>query len=355
MTGYEKEVGDLQRHNRSILQIGNAMEFDRAQHENEQDTLKHLITYLACRVPHLPEVRLQKLIYIAQLYHYSSYGELLTRTRFFSLSYGPHAPTIRFAIKEQLESNAIYLEESRTSTDPVYSNVCMIIKSRELKDNKLSTACLNTMREVVEDWGDKSFEHILDYTTRTIPFLSTTYREHIDLTMIQPLRGLKTALSLPERVQIHKFMETPEEAVGQDIAYSESCPVSINEVAEIYLALCGDLPEKIPSREHFGFNARAVIEAFGTVDDRNEERTEKYPTYIDKAAKLTDFLLDSVCFKHYSGRVALKTGMLFLKRSGYSFNGDVLEETWPQGNDYKRIREWFGRVSVRVDTGRERR
>ncbi|NVL89980.1 MAG: DUF4065 domain-containing protein [Desulfobacterales bacterium] len=325
------------------------MEFNRAQHENEQDTLKHLITYFAGTVPHLLEVKLHKLIYIAQLYYYSNYGELLTRARFFSLSYGPHAPTIRFAIKEQLENNAIYLKESRTSTDPTYSNVCMIIRSREPKDKKLSTPCLNTVREVVEDWGNKNFEDILDYTTRTIPFLSTTYREHIDLTMIQPLRGLKRALSLPERVQIHKFMEAPEEAVGQDIAYSESCPVSINEVAEIYLALCGDLPEKIPSREHFGFNAQAVLEAFGSVDDRNEDRTEDYPTDIDKAAQLTDSLLDSICFKHYSGRVALKTGMLFLKRSGYSFNGDILEESWPQGNDYKRIRKWFSGVSVKAD------
>lgn len=311
--------------------------------------MKHLITYLACTVPHLLEVKLQKLIYIAQLYHYSNYGELLTGTRFFSLTHGPHAPTIRFAVKEQLESNAIYLEESRTSSDPIFSNVCMIIKSREAKNKSLSTPCLNSVREVLEDWGDKSFEDILDYTTRTIPFLATTYREHIDLNMIKPLRGLKTALSLPERVRIHKFIQAPEEAVGQDIACSESCPVSINEVAEIYLALCGDLPEKIPSREHFGFNAQAVIEAFGTVDDRNGERTEKYPTDIDKAAQLTDSLLDSVCFKHYSGRVALKTGMLFLKRSGYSFNGDVLEESWPQGNDYKRIREWFRRVSVKVN------
>ncbi len=246
------------------------MELNHAQYRKEQDTLKHLITYFAGTVPHLPEVKLQKLIYIAQLYHYSNYGELLTRTRFFSLSHGPHAPTIRFAIEEQLKSTAIYLEESRTSTDPVYSNTCMVIRSRELIDKKLSTPCLSTMRKVVEDWGDKSFEDILDYATRTIPFLSTIYREHIDLTIIQPFRGLKRALSLPERVHIHKFMEAPEEAVGQGIAYSAFCPVSINEVAEIYLAMRGDRPEKIPSREHFGFNAQAVLEAFAGVNDRNK-------------------------------------------------------------------------------------
>lgn len=327
------------------------MEFNHTQHKKKKDILKHLITHFACTVPHLPEVKLDKLIYIAQLYHYSNYGELLTRTRFFSLSYGPHSPAIRSAIKEQLESNAIYLKKSRTSPDPIYSNPVMIIRSSKPKDKELSAPCLNTMRQVVEDWGEKSFKEVLDYTTRTIPFLSTAYREQIDLTLIQPLRGLKRALSLPQRVRIHRFSEAPGEPVGKDIGHSESCPVSINEVAEIYLAVCGDLPDKIPSREHLGFNPQAVIEAFGTVDDKNEDGAEKYPTDIDKAAQLTESLLNSMSFRRHSGRVALKTGMLFLKRSGYSFDGDVLEESWPEGNDYKSLREWYSGVSVKVDTG----
>jgi len=323
------------------------MELNSPQLEDEQDVLRHLITYLACRVPHLPEVKLQKLIYIAHLYHYSSYGKLLTKTRFFSLSYGPHAPTIRFTIKEQLECSAIYLEESRTSSDPVYSNVCMIIKSREFKEKELPGSYLNTIEEVVERWGNRSFEDILDYTIRTIPCLSTTYREHIDLSMIQPSNELNRALSLEERVQIHKFMEAPDQPVGEKTADSESCPVSIHEVAEIYLALCGDVPDRIPSREHFGFNAQAVIEAFSTINDTSKGDT----TDIDKAALIAGSLLDSICFKHYSGRVALKTGILFLKRSGYSFNGDVLEESWPEGNDHKSIRKWFGGICNKVDSG----
>ena len=326
------------------------MNFNRAQLENEQDALKDLIIYLASTVSHLPEVKLQKLIYIAQLYHYSNYGDLLNKTRFFSLSHGPHAPAVRFSVKEQLESNAIHMEESRTSADPVYSNVCMIIKSREPSNNRLSDRCLNTMTEVIEDWGDKSFENILDYTSRTIPFLSTTYREHIDFSMIQPVRGLKAALSLLERIQIHKFVDTPDEAMVDGKSYGESCRVSMNEVTEIYLALCGDLPEKLPSREHFGFDAAAVIDVLGSVGDK-DRTPDEYPTDINEAAQLADALLDCICFKHYSGRVALKTGMLSLKRSGYAFHGDALEETWPEGNDYNRIREWFGRVSVKADTG----
>ena len=321
------------------------------QYENERDTLKNLITYFGCTVPRLLEVKLGKLVYIAQLYHYSSYGELLTGTRFFSLSNGPHAPAISSAIKEQLASNVIYLEKSRTSTDPMYSNPCMTIRSCELKDEKLSTPCLNTVREVVEDWGEKDFEEILHYTARTIPFLSTTFREHIDLTTIDRFPGLKHALSVPQRVRIHGFVEANDEEVGQDIAYSESCPVSVNEVAEIYLALRGAPPEGIPSREYLGFNVQAVLDAFATVEvgGGNEEITGKYPTDIDNAAQLTCSLLNSMSFRHYSARVALNTGILFLKRCGYSFGRDNLEESWPAGSDYKALREWFNRVSVKTD------
>lgn len=320
------------------------MELNHTQHDKEKASLKHLTTYLASTVPHLPEVKLVKLIYVAQLYHYSHYGELLTKTRFFSFSYGPHAPTIGSALKEQLASNAIYYERSRTSDDPVYSNPVMIIRSYESEDNGLPIPCLSTLREVVEDWGEKSFEDLVDYTTRTIPFISTTYREQIDFTLMQPFPGLKRVLSLPLRVRIHGFVEAGE-AVGEDIRHGESCPGSINDVAEIYLALRGDLPDEIPSPEHLGFNPQSVIDALGSVDDKKEDRTEKYQTPVDKAAQLTESMLDSMCFGSYSGRVALKTGLLFLKRSGYSFDGDVLEKNWPQGNDYETLREWFSRIS----------
>ena len=319
------------------------------QPNKENDNLEDLITYFAGKVDHLPEVKLDKLIYIAQLYHYSKYGELLTNIRFFSLSYGPHAPLIRSTLKRQLENKSIYLTESRTSPDPVYSNPCMIIKSHEHYDKKLSSLCLKTLRETIEDWGDKPYEHILDYTTRTVPYLSTSYRQAIDWTLIQPYRNFKYVLSIPKRVQIHRFVEEPEKAISQHQTDSEWRMLSINEVAEIYLALCGELPDKIPSQGHLGFNLQTVFDAFNKLRDKKDGGAEKYPTEIDKAAQLTYSLLNSMSFRNYSSRVALKTGMLFLKKSDYSFKGDVLEENWPQGNDYKTLREWFRKVSTKVD------
>jgi len=320
--------------------------------KEEKESLKNLIVYFGCRIPCLQEVKLTKLIYIAQLYHYSNYGKLLTKLPFVNFSYGPHAPAIRSVIKEQLESNAIYLEKCLTETEQAFSNPCLIIRSCESKEGELSEPCLNTIIEVIQDWRDKTFRQVLDYTVRTIPFISTAYRDYIDLARIQPSQRLKSGLSLPQRIQLHRFVHRPESAVGQASGYiSKACPVSINEVAEIYFAMCGDLPEEVPSQDHLGFNAQAVLEALGTLDEKSRDGMEKYLTDIDKAAQLAAALLNPRNFKCHNELVALKTGMLFLRRLGYSFDRKVLQENSPQRYDYKKLRQWFSWASISPSAG----
>lgn len=328
------------------------MEIHYAMDQEEKDVLKNLIVYLGCAVSHLQEVKLNKLIYVAHLYHYSNYGLLLTKTPFLNFSHGPHASALRSVINEQLESNAMRLEISRSETEPPYSNPCIIIKSCVRKDERLSNQCLNTMKEVVEDWGDKTFRQVLDYATRTIPFIATAYRDPIDLTSVQPSECLKCALTLPERVSLHKFIKTPEDAVGKaGGCNSQACSVSVNEAAEIYLALCGDLPEKIPSKEHLGFNAQAVLDAFGNACDKNEDGTENHLTDTDRAAQLAHSLINPAGFKYHNNSVALRIGMLLLKRRGYSFDRNFVEENSPAAHDYESLRDWFGRASARLGAG----
>lgn len=313
--------------------------------------MKHIITHFACTVQHLLEVKLDKLIYIAHLYHYSNHGECLTDIRFFSLGFGPHAPIIRSILNELTEDDVIYLMDSRTSTDPVYSNPCKIIKANDHNKSKLPISWQHTLTEVEEDWGSKSFEDILDYTTRTIPFLSTGYRMQIDWKTIPLFGDLTRISSLDQRVRIHEFIDQPvKRSVHLNSYDNESCPVSVNEIAEIYLAIRGNDPEKIPSKSSLGFDIEAVISALRTLDGKHENGAENHLAAIDEAARFTGLLLNSVSFKNYSGRVALMTGLLFLKKSGYSFDGDILEESWPEGNDFESVREWFKIVSIEEES-----
>lgn len=314
-------------------------------HSRQNDTLGSLITYFAGTVAHLPQVKLDKLIYIAQLYHYANFGELLTRTRFFSLSYGPHAPVLRSALAAQLDNKAICYEESRTSSDPVYSNPCLIIKSCKPGYATLPNRCLETLEKVIGDWGDKPYERILDYTVRTMPYLSTCYRERIDWALIRPYRDLKLALPRSERSKLHHFVERPEDTIWECHGFSEKDRVTINEMVEIYLALCGAIPEKIPSAEYLGFDLEAALFA---LDKMNSEQDghDRCPTKLEKAAGLADLIFNSMIFRSYSARVALTAAMLFLRKSGHSFYMDALEEHWPGENSYISFVKWFGKFST---------
>jgi Antitoxin SocA-like, Panacea domain len=316
-----------------------------------KDILINLIDYFASTVPHLQDVKLNKLIYIAHLYHYAEHGKLLTKTRFFSLGYGPHAPAIRSALKNRLDGNAVYLEESRTSTDPVYSNPCLIIKSSRQSQRYLPRAYVNTIEDVVENWSEKDFQWILDYTTRTLPYLATTYREHIDFRTIEPSPALRQVLPLRQRVWLHRFVKTPEDVQNERYNYGDPGMLSASEVGEIYLALCGDIPDKIPDKNHLGFNTRAVAKAIHPTKNGMPDSVEESSTDIDRAARLAHTIIDSMSFKTYSGRVAFKSGLLFLKKNGYHFNGDVLEKSWPQNCFYNTLREWFQAISTPVAPG----
>ena len=306
-----------------------------------------LIISFAGNVAHLPEVKLDKLIYIAHLYHYANFAEILTDTRFFSLAYGPHAPGIRSASRKLLDSNSIFLTESRTSSDPVYSNPCLIMKARDPghSDKHLSSTLLKTLREVFENWGDKPYERILGYTARTIPYLSTRYRESIDWNLIRPYSGLKHALPRAEQVRIHRFVERPEAPFDDSGGPTRACFLSVNDIAEIYLALCGGHPDGIPPREHLGFDLQSVLDSLDKPAGGNETGSGRYPAEIENAAQLAHSLVDSLSFRSFSARVALKAGMFFLRNLGYSFDETILEEHWPDRNSYEVLEEWFGRVS----------
>ena len=319
-----------------------------------RNILMSLIDYFASTIPHLQDVKLNKLIYIAHLYHYAEHGELLTKTRFFSLGYGPHAPAIRSALKDQLADNVVCLKESRTSTDPVYSNPCLIIESCRECHPYLPETYINSVEEVVENWSGRDFPRILDYTTRTFPYLATTYREHIDFRSIEPSPALRQVLPPSQREWLHRFVKTPEDVQDEAYYYGDPGMLSAGEVSEMYLAIRGDPPDKIPDRTHLGFNARAVVNAVNSVKRNIPGPEEKPVNDIDRAARLAHIMVDSMSFKTYSGRIGLKSGMLFLKKNGYRFKEDVMEMSWPESYFYTTLRDWFQTIISPIATENNR-
>jgi hypothetical protein len=330
------------------------MEFRGSKKNGRKDALDDVIAFFSGTVEHLPEVKLDKLIYIAHLYHYASFGDVLTKTRFFSLSFGPHAPGVRSAVKRLVENKSVFLKASRTSSDPIYSNPCLIIRAGgPAKKGDFSAPPSPVLQEVLADWGEKAYEAILEYVARTVSFLSTPYREPIDWTLSPPHRGLIHTLSYHQRVFIHRFVEKPETPVDQPDALCREAPLSVPEVAEIYLAACGEPPDRIPSREALGFDLPSVFRVIDKEGGAHQSRPSNDADDMEGAARIAAALLTALSFRTFSARVALKTGMFFLRKKGYCFDGDVLGEHWPKGNSYEVLKEWFGRLSLRVDTHQE--
>lgn len=313
----------------------------------EKDRLKDLITYFGSTVPHLQMVKVDKMIYIAQLYHYSTHGRLITNVPFLSLSRGPHSPDIRAVMEDLLERNIIYIEQDRSEIDT--TNPCLLIKCDNPSTDHLPASCLNTLGQVLQDWGKKKFGPVLDYITRTIPFISTPYKERIDFRKIRPRPGLKEVLALPHRIGIHRVVQSPGEVTGNEIDWGpDPFHVSIHEVAEVYLCLCGTAPRGILFRERLGFDARAVLEVLDHLEAGNRDVPDQEGTDINRAARLTELLVSSNCFGHKNKGVALQTGLLFLKKRGFSLDEGLLKTISPKGYWYEEIKESFQRIGARV-------
>lgn len=306
--------------------------------------MKDLITFFGFRVPHLQMVKVDKMIYIAQLYHYSTHGELLTDVPFLSLSRGPHSPVIRSLMEELIESGTIYIERNRSEIES--ANPCLLIKSDIPGTDHLPGTCLHTLETVLTEWGKVKFGKVLDYFTRTIPFISTPYKAPIDFKRIPPFAGLREVLSLPQRKLIHRLVQPPGEAEDDesDVDLAPS-PVSMQEVAEIYLCLCGTKPQGIVSPEYRGFDGKTLVEILKRLADTNGRGPGEKEIAVGTAARYTELLAGSRCFRHENEKIALQVGRLFLRKRGYSLDQRPGEENSLKGYGYTEIKAWFEGIS----------
>jgi hypothetical protein len=309
-----------------------------ASSAKEIGPLKYLNTYFAATVSHLQEVKLGKLIYITQLYHCEKYGEPFSHLAFYSFSRGPYAPDLKAVIKAQIEMHEIYFKVARSTNEPF--NPCLILRAHKLDANRLPETLMNTAKKVSKDWGHKPFREILDFAARTIPYVATRFRSPIDFKTWAAYRDLTAVLSLQERIWIHDFVKAPEGEHNHLAGKGAQENVTIREIVEIYLALCGDRPDSIPARKNLGFNAHDLQHA---VHDRSRRDTGQ--TRIEHAAHLADALMTAGSFAKSNQQVALKTGLLYLKKRGYFLMKDQLSTGSDAVNDFQSAKKWFARVS----------
>jgi len=148
------------------------------------DWLESLILYLLYHAPYRQSaVKLQKLLYLCDLLHYTKYGHPLTRVPFKSYFYGPYSDIIEEKVRELEEKEILKYKE--VITPKGYTARVPTPLSKRVFLKKLPEEAKETMKEVVRRWGDKPPSEITAYVKSTLPYLLAKFGETIDFTVIQ--------------------------------------------------------------------------------------------------------------------------------------------------------------------------
>lgn len=181
--------------------------------EREHDILQNLIVYLAFKVPSLSEAKLNKLIFLADFYHYTKHGKRITNVPFLHYNYGPWSSVVARAAMEN-DGNQIRLENVTT---PKKGEILLIKANVDKTQVNLSKEYLDTLKEVIKDWGEKSLPEIVDYVKRTTLFTSTPFGAVIDFEAITPSKESREILSASEEKSLDSFIRRHKKLVNASL------------------------------------------------------------------------------------------------------------------------------------------
>lgn len=149
--------------------------FDLTELVNKK--IRDIIVYFTFKTKYVTNLRLMKLIYIAEKYSCELQGKRLTNATFLNYNYGPWSPDISQA-GEILSGHDIVLENDKTTKG---YDACFFKPNVKQTTISLSEKEKKILDLVIEDWGYKKTSDIIEYTKSTEPFISTEFDEIIDL------------------------------------------------------------------------------------------------------------------------------------------------------------------------------
>lgn len=186
---------------------------ETAQKKEERDNLRDVIVYLAFKVPGLSEAKLNKLIFLADLYHYAKSGKRLTKVPFKHFHHGPWSPEIA---EEAFSGDGEYLRVETVLTKR-YGHVQVIKPKVDLAEVDLTDEEMATLAEVVREWGKKDLPEIIKHSKRTLVFMGTPYKNIIRFESFPPDPSLRDVLSIKQERAIHRFVEKHKDLVGRSL------------------------------------------------------------------------------------------------------------------------------------------
>ena len=140
--------------------------------------LQDIIVYLAHKTCHLTEERLNKLIYIGEMYSAEILGKRLTDVPFKNYFYGPWSARI---CDEGEEIAGVDIDVKREKTlDGHEATFFVKIEGRKMEID-LSEEKTAVLDKVLEDWGFKPTDNLVKFAKSTRPFRRSEPGEVLDL------------------------------------------------------------------------------------------------------------------------------------------------------------------------------
>ncbi len=140
--------------------------------------LRDIIVFFTYKTQYLTEIRLVKLIYLAELYAIEKLGKRLTDIEFKSYFYGPYSNEIAIT-GQAISGEDIIMEYKETNKGP-YATFFKTTKDKTCVKH-LGKEEFKALDEIVKEWGLKPTEEIVTATKETEPYLKTEFGGVIDL------------------------------------------------------------------------------------------------------------------------------------------------------------------------------
>lgn len=148
----------------------------------EQTKLNHkirdIIVYFTYNTKYLTEIRLNKLIYLAELYSIEKLGKRLLDIDFISYHYGPYSPDIA-TIGEAISGEDITIEYELANTGH-YANFYRTTQEKTCVKH-LTVEEFGVLGDIVRDFKYGSTPQIVEAAKRSEPYLKTNFGDVIDL------------------------------------------------------------------------------------------------------------------------------------------------------------------------------
>lgn len=181
-----------------------SLESRKAPQTPELGTLESLVLYFCFKANPRSQTKLMKLVYLAEAYHFETYGKRMTRAKFRHWHYGPYSDEVANTFEQLYAQGVLRERRVQTSTGARAEVATPTVKRTwvTLTEEQKRTADL-----VLQQWGTAPTNKVVRYAKETLPFLGTPFGSLIDFTRTDPVEAYARLKGVDRKAAAAAFVE----------------------------------------------------------------------------------------------------------------------------------------------------